>query len=73
MTTPTAYTVAAYRSERDYHLKRPDYTRTVHDEAGRPSAKERADELARELADRSCRGRLGWTRITITPAADLTP
>jgi hypothetical protein len=61
-----AYVVAAYRGDRNWHLKRADYTKIVREESGKSPAKERADALGRELAERSHRQRLGWTRITVT-------
>jgi len=61
------YVVAAYRGNRNWHLRRPDYTKSVREEPGKPPAKERADALVRELAERSHRQRLGWTRFDIQP------
>lgn len=61
----TAYEVTAYRGNRNWHLKIADYRETVRDAEGKPPARERAEALRRELAERSHRYRLGWTRIDI--------
>lgn len=63
-----AYKVVAYRGKRSFHLRQPDYSKTVCEEPGQPPARERAETLRRELAERSHRHRLGWTHIDIQPA-----
>ncbi|MGW7617447.1 hypothetical protein ACWGLG_16575 [Streptomyces antimycoticus] len=75
----TAYEVIAYRGNRNFHLKRPDYRKTVRDGEGKPPAREQAEALRGELLERSHRNRFGWTRIDIElkeqeeqPAADST-
>lgn len=60
-----AYEVIAYRGIRNFHLKRPDYRKTVRDDDGNPPAREQAEALRKVLADRSHRDRLGWTHIDI--------
>jgi hypothetical protein len=64
---PSAYRVSAYRTQQDYLLGRPDYSRTVVDEPRRPPAAERADVLWGELLIRSTYKRFGWRVITRTP------
>jgi hypothetical protein len=64
------YKVTAYSSNRNYHLKRGDYSKIIRDEPDLPPAKDRAESLARELLERSHRQRLGWVRLTITPVAE---
>ncbi|MFI0822308.1 hypothetical protein ACH4TX_41955 [Streptomyces sp. NPDC021098] len=60
-----AYEVIAYRGTRNFHLKRPDYRKTVRDDDGKPPAREQAEAVRNELAERSHRDRLGWTHIDI--------
>ena len=60
-----AYEVIAYRGARNWHLKRPDYRKTVRDGDGKPPAREQAEAVRKELAVRSHRNRLGWTHIDI--------
>lgn len=60
-----AYEVIAYRGKRNWHLKIADYRRTVRDGEGKPPAREQAEKLRQELADRSHRNRFGWTHIDI--------
>ncbi|MEV4783956.1 hypothetical protein AB0K53_00630 [Streptomyces tuirus] len=60
-----AYEVVAYRGNRNWHLKIADYRKTVRDGEGKPPAREQAEKLRGELADRSHRNRFGWTHIDI--------
>ena len=66
----TRYRVAAYRGNRNWHLRIADYAQTVSDGEGKPPAREQAEALARELLERSRRNRHGWTRIDIQPAPE---
>ncbi|MGY0062880.1 hypothetical protein ACWY4P_41145 [Streptomyces sp. LZ34] len=66
----TAYRVAAYRGNRNWHLKIADYSRTVSDEEGKPPAREQAEALREKLATRSLRRGFGWTHIDIQLKAD---
>lgn len=66
----SSYRVAAYRGNRNWHLKIADYSQTVSDGEGKPPAREQAEALARELLDRSHRNRFGWTRIDIQPKSE---
>jgi DNA invertase Pin-like site-specific DNA recombinase len=59
------YEVVAYRGNRNWHLKIADYRKTVRDAPGKPPAREQAEALRAELADRSHRNRFGWTHIDI--------
>jgi hypothetical protein len=68
--TRPAYKVFAYSGKRSFHLRQPSYSKTVHEEPGRPPARERAEAVRRELAERSHRQRLGWTHIDIQPVAE---
>ena len=65
-----AYEVVAYSGKRSFYLRRPDYSKTIYEEPGRPPARERAEAMRRELAERSHRHRLGWTHIDIQPAME---
>jgi hypothetical protein len=62
-----AYEVTAYRGKRNWHLKIADYRKTVRDGDGKPSAREQAEALRTELAERSHKNRFGWTHIDIQP------
>jgi hypothetical protein len=66
----TSYRVAAYRGKRNWHLKIADYSQTVSDSEGKPPAREQAEALRTELAERSHRNRFGWTHIDIQPKAE---
>lgn len=63
----TAYEVVAYCGNRNWHLKIADYRKTVRDGEGKPPAREQAQALRKELAERSHRNRFGWTHIDIHP------
>jgi hypothetical protein len=65
-----AFKVTAYRGNRNWHLRRGDYSRTVRDGEGMPPAREQADALSRELVERSHRNRFGWTRIDIQSVSE---
>lgn len=65
-----AFKVTAYRGNRNWYLKLGDYSKTVRDGEGLPPAREQAEALRQELAERSSRNRLGWTRIDIQPVAE---
>ncbi|BBC35257.1 hypothetical protein SGFS_065510 [Streptomyces graminofaciens] len=65
-----AFNVTAYRGNRNWHLRIGDYSKTVRDGEGLPPAREQAEALRRELAERSHRNRLGWTHIGIQPVAE---
>lgn len=65
-----AYEVVAYSGKRSFHLRQPSYSKTVHEEPGQPPARERAETVRRELAERSHRQRLGWTHIDIQPVVE---
>lgn len=69
----SSYRVAAYRGNRNWHLKIADYSQTVSDGEGQPPAREQAETLRKELADRSLRNQHGWTHIDIQPASQLDP
>ncbi|MFW3477262.1 hypothetical protein [Streptomyces microflavus] len=47
--------------------------RTLRDQPDLAPVRERAEALRTELAERSHRSHLGWTHITITPAAPAVP
>lgn len=64
------FKVTAYRGNRNWHLRIGDYSKIVRDREGTPPAREQAEALRRELAERSHRNRLGWTRIDIQPVAE---
>lgn len=64
--------VVAYSGKRSFHLRRPDYGQIIYEEPGQAPARERAETLRRELAERSHRNRLGWTHIDIQPATEAT-
>lgn len=66
----TSYEVAAYRGRRNWHLKIADYRKTVSDGEGKPPAREQAEALRTELADRSQRNQYGWTHIDIQPKTE---
>jgi hypothetical protein len=66
----TSYRVAAYRGKRNWHLKIADYSKTVSDGEGKPPAREQAEALRTELAERSHRNRFGWTHIDIQPKVE---
>lgn len=66
----TAYEVTAYRGKRNWYLKIADYRETVRDGEGKPPAREQAEALRVELAERSHRNRFGWTHIDIQPRAE---
>ncbi|MGW1135857.1 hypothetical protein [Streptomyces griseoluteus] len=61
------FKVTAYRGNRNWHLRQGDYSRTVRDGVDLPPAREQAEALARELAERSHRNKFGWSRIDIQP------
>ena len=67
---PAAYVVCAYSSRRNYLLNRGDYMKTIREEPGKAPAKERAETLRQELAQRSQRHKLGWTHITCRPTSE---
>jgi hypothetical protein len=67
---PRAFKVTAYRGNRSWHLRRGDYSQTVRDGDGLPPAREQAEALRRELAERSHRNRFGWTHIDVQPAIE---
>ncbi|MHB9857648.1 hypothetical protein [Streptomyces sp. YIM S03343] len=64
------FKVTAYRGARNWHLKIGDYSRTVRDGDGLPPAREQADALRVELAERSSRYRSGWTHIDVQPVVE---
>jgi hypothetical protein len=63
----SSYRVAAYRGKRNWYLKIADYSKTVSDGEGKSPAREQAEALRAELAERSHRNRFGWTHIDIQP------
>lgn len=65
-----AYEVVAYRGTRNYRLRIADYRKTVSDSDGKPPAREQAEALRTELAERSLKNRFGWTHIDIQPTAE---
>lgn len=65
-----AFKVTAYRGNRNWHLRQGDYGKIVRDREGQPPAREQADALRRELAERSHRNRFGWTHIDIQAVAE---
>lgn len=69
----TAYKVAAYRGKRNWYLKIADYSQTVRDAEGKPPAREQAEALRRELAERSHRNKFGWTHIDVQSVTEEAP
>lgn len=65
-----AFKVAAYRGNRNWYRRIADYGQIVRDGDDRPPAREQAEALRQELAERSCRNRLGWTHIDIQAVSD---
>ncbi|MFW3474430.1 hypothetical protein ACN24M_24520 [Streptomyces microflavus] len=65
--------VRAFRGRRAYYRGQSDYVRTLRDQPDLAPVRERAEALRTELAERSHRSHLGWTHITITPAAPAVP
>lgn len=65
-----AFKVSAYRGRRNWYRKICDYSQTVSDGPDKSPAREQAEALRRELAERSHRNRFGWTHIDVQAVAD---